>query len=228
MAFDFPTNPTNGQVYQNFYYDSSTAAWRNLGSKNALSSAVTTLQAFDANTVGLKNIIPTSVVTNAGAPTINTAGVVTFPNVSYVRLNGVFTNKFTNYRIIIRAVKSVDTSAILYCRFSSNGSDRTDSYSGGSKMFNIAGSTITSLNGGDGIYLGNIHYAGLNFATLDVRADNVNVPYLHGITAGSVVTDGTYGFASGNNGYSTVDGIALHTNAGAISGSIQVFGYNTV
>lgn len=45
MAFDFPTNPTNGQVYNNFYWDSSTSAWRNLGSKNALSSAVTALQA---------------------------------------------------------------------------------------------------------------------------------------------------------------------------------------
>lgn len=45
MAMDFPVSPTNGQTYQQFYWDASTNAWRNLGSKNALSSAVTDLQA---------------------------------------------------------------------------------------------------------------------------------------------------------------------------------------
>jgi hypothetical protein len=44
MALDFPTNPTNGQVYDTFYYDSSITAWRNLGSKNALSDSITALQ----------------------------------------------------------------------------------------------------------------------------------------------------------------------------------------
>jgi microcystin-dependent protein len=30
MALDFPASPTNGQVYDNFYYDSSMQAWRAL------------------------------------------------------------------------------------------------------------------------------------------------------------------------------------------------------
>lgn len=30
MALDFPANPTNGQVYDNFYYDSSMQTWRAL------------------------------------------------------------------------------------------------------------------------------------------------------------------------------------------------------
>lgn len=228
MPLDFPSGPTNGQTYGDYYYDSSIGAWRNLGSKNALSQRLTAIETFDTNVVGLKNIIPTSVVTNTGTATVNSLGVVTFPNVAYVRLNGIFTNKFTNYRILIRSVKVGDSSSILYTRFSSNGSDRMDSYSGGSKMFNITGSTITSINGGDGIYICNNYYAGLHHATLDVRADNVNVPYLSGLTTGSVVTDGTYGFTSGVNGYATVDGISLNTNAGSMNGSIQVFGYNTV
>ena len=32
MALDFPSNPVNGQIYNNFYYDSSTSAWRSIGS----------------------------------------------------------------------------------------------------------------------------------------------------------------------------------------------------
>ena len=35
MALDFPSNPVNGQVYNNFYYDSTTNAWRSLGSAYA-------------------------------------------------------------------------------------------------------------------------------------------------------------------------------------------------
>ena len=51
MALDFPTNPTNGQVFGNFYYDSSITAWRNLGSKNALSTEITNLETASPRTV---------------------------------------------------------------------------------------------------------------------------------------------------------------------------------
>jgi hypothetical protein len=32
MALDFPSNPVQGQIYNNFYYDANTAAWRALNS----------------------------------------------------------------------------------------------------------------------------------------------------------------------------------------------------
>lgn len=31
-ALDFPANPTNGQVYEDYYYDATIASWRSLGS----------------------------------------------------------------------------------------------------------------------------------------------------------------------------------------------------
>ena len=31
MALDFPSSPANGQVYSNYYYDSTAGAWRSLG-----------------------------------------------------------------------------------------------------------------------------------------------------------------------------------------------------
>jgi hypothetical protein len=46
MALDFPSNPTNGQVYDNYYYDSSITAWRSSGSKNGLSQRVTELETY--------------------------------------------------------------------------------------------------------------------------------------------------------------------------------------
>jgi len=49
MALDFPANPTQGQTYNNFYYDSTTGAWRSLSSvysPNALrNSTITTSSA---------------------------------------------------------------------------------------------------------------------------------------------------------------------------------------
>lgn len=45
MPLDFPSNPTNGQTYENFVYDTSITAWRNQGSPNSLSSRVSTLEA---------------------------------------------------------------------------------------------------------------------------------------------------------------------------------------
>ena len=227
MAFDFPTNPTNGQVYQNFYYDSSTAAWRNLGSKNALSSAVTSLQAFGANTVSLKNVIPTSVAVNSGSASYDSLGVVTFSGCATVRLNGVFTSKYKYYRILLRTIRAGDSSSIYFMKFASGGVDRNDSYAGGSRQFAIGSSTMANLNGGDGIYLANNYYAGLNQFSMDLRVDNVNVPYIVGSGQGSISTDGTHTIFTGNNGYIAADGVTFITSAGTQSGSVQVFGYNS-
>jgi hypothetical protein len=44
MALDFPLNPTNGQAYENYYYDSSITAWRSAGSKTGVNQRVTTLE----------------------------------------------------------------------------------------------------------------------------------------------------------------------------------------
>jgi hypothetical protein len=44
MALDFPSNPTNGQAFENYYYDSSITAWRSAGSKTGVNQRVTTLE----------------------------------------------------------------------------------------------------------------------------------------------------------------------------------------
>jgi hypothetical protein len=33
MPLDFPSSPTNGQIYENYYYDSANSVWQTLGSK---------------------------------------------------------------------------------------------------------------------------------------------------------------------------------------------------
>lgn len=51
MPLDFPSSPVNGQTYDNFYWDASTGVWRNNGSKNALSSRLTSLETAAPRTV---------------------------------------------------------------------------------------------------------------------------------------------------------------------------------
>lgn len=53
--------------------------------------------------VGLTPIIPASVVVGSGTATVNENGKVTFSGCSSLALNGVFSSKFDNYKIIFNA-----------------------------------------------------------------------------------------------------------------------------
>lgn len=176
---------------------------------------------------GLTPVVPSSITANAGSASVDSLGVVTFSGCQTILLNGVFTSKYKYYRILLRAVRVGDSSSIYYMKFGSNGIVRNDSYAGGSRQFAIGSSTMVNLNGGDGIYLANNYYAGLNQFSMDLRVDNVNVPYIVGSGQGSISTDGTHTIFSGNNGYITADGVQFITTGGSQNGSVQVFGYNS-
>jgi hypothetical protein len=44
MALEFPSNPTNGQVFDDYFWDASIGAWRGIGSPNNLGVQVAALQ----------------------------------------------------------------------------------------------------------------------------------------------------------------------------------------
>jgi len=91
MAIDFPANPTNGQVWGNYIYDSSITAWRNVNTDTGIGTL---------NAMGLKSVVPTSINVGSGSATVNANGLVTFTGASSVSLNGVFTSVYNSYRII--------------------------------------------------------------------------------------------------------------------------------
>lgn len=56
MALDFPSSPTNGQVYDNFYYDATKGTWKSLSagaSPSIITNAVISATASNATTVPL-------------------------------------------------------------------------------------------------------------------------------------------------------------------------------
>lgn len=51
MPLDFPSNPTNGQTFNNFVYDSSITAWRAQGSTNNVGTQIAALNTASPKTV---------------------------------------------------------------------------------------------------------------------------------------------------------------------------------
>ena len=108
MVLDFPNSPTNGQTYDNYYWDASTSAWRNNGSKNALSTRLTAIETANATTnlSGLVPIVPTSVNVGSGTGSVSTTGVVTFSGASNVTISGAMPAGFKTFKVITQFTAS--------------------------------------------------------------------------------------------------------------------------
>jgi hypothetical protein len=221
MAIDFPSSPTNGQVYANYIYDSSITAWRNVNTDTGIGTL---------NAMGLKNVAPTSVAVGSGSATVNANGVVTFNGVSSVSLNGVFTGTYDSYKIILKCQGS-SLGAAVYLRIRSSGTDRTNPnhYYGG---YGARESSATVPWYGNGATSFDISRTIINNPLGTVATMEISNPYLS--TSGTSITwqswanDNSGGFGFSASGlYSLLnsnDGITLYTSTGTFDGKIQVYG----
>lgn len=223
-AIDFPASPTNGQVYAGWVYDSSLPGWRNVNSNDGVAAL---------SSMGLKNVVPTSVQVGSGSATVNANGTVTFSGASSVSLNGVFSSTYTNYRIVLDFTgSSANTSTQL--RLRKAGTD----YSGAQYNFGGLGmrsnsttssfvgvsATTWSLSWINGPAAG----AGSSGGTVDVFNPYGNS--YQKIVASMVGGDATSmaGIYVGGNCFSSQaanDGFTLQVASGTFNGTIQVFGY---
>ena len=78
MAFDFPSAPTNGQQFGNYYWDAATGAWRNLGSKDALAQRLTALENVSGRILQVASTSTNVQVTNSTSTNANTGLSITF------------------------------------------------------------------------------------------------------------------------------------------------------
>lgn len=77
MPLDFPNSPSNGQIYEDYYYDAATTSWRALGSNNGLADRISLVEkyAINAQTGTTYAVVPTDAnklvtMTNASASTL--------------------------------------------------------------------------------------------------------------------------------------------------------------
>lgn len=217
---DFPSNPTNGQVYANYIYDSSITAWRNVNTDTGIGTL---------NAMGLKNVAPTSVVVGSGSATTNSNGKVTFSGATTVSLNGVFSSTYKNYRIIIS--DSLQTSvdgAVIGLRFRASGTDSAVNYyfnglyqQGTGTQGISTGSNQTQWN------MTNAYTNLYNFCDMDVyQPFGVQKTLYKGTFQSYGGSGGLYVSHTGLHDQTvSYDGLTVTMSSGNVTGSIQVYGY---
>lgn len=97
MALDFPASPTNGQTFGQYIYDTSIPGWRNVNSSEGIG-----LQ-FKS---GLIPVVPTSISVGSGSGTVSANGLVFINGATSVQLNGVFTDTYKRYKIVLSGYSS--------------------------------------------------------------------------------------------------------------------------
>lgn len=228
-----PSSPKNGDEWFNtndgslyiYYNDGDTAQWVQVKSDATLSSTIgTRLEAVEAKPTGLVSIIPTSVTIASGTSSYNSTGVVTFDAASSVRLNGVFSSNYQDYRVQYRLNTSASTRPL--CRFSKNGIDSSTS------VYATANITYTQST----VYAGGATSAAMYpNSTVGVTTHSAEFTIYKPFDA----TAYTMAYSTGIGGYEggrtgsvrhliadTWDGFTvLPETGGTISGTIRVYGY---
>jgi hypothetical protein len=238
MALDFPSSPTNGQIYGNYYYDSTTGAWRANaplavgvplgGAANSLLSKTTSTD-YDTRWVtdvpianggtgstlgaGLVPVVPTSISVSSGSSSVSSSGLVTYSGVGTVALNGVFSSQYAYYRAFIRVNASAQN--IMYMRFRSGGSTISGAgYTYSSHAFTAAGGT------GSPHWGTNLTYAEINdiFPTAGGDYSYSVLEFLAPTQTGVV-----RGFTHMSWGYAALGAWQHHVGAGAYQDGTSVF-----
>jgi hypothetical protein len=227
MALDFPTNPTNGQVFGNFYYDSSITAWRNLGSKNALTTAITNVD----NRIGMVPIVPTSVTPTGGTATVNSiTGTITMgAGMTGITVNGVFTSTYKKYMVVVDVLKNaVASNSSITAQLSSGGTAVTTGYT--TANIGIASSNIALQNLGtsNGFYITRTYQASRSsYGHIILVNPQLAAPTLcSGIGYGTTLGDDqgiiSTGTLTNNNSYTDLRFITL---SDSFSGTVNIYGF---
>jgi hypothetical protein len=178
------------------------------------------------NTMGLRNVLPSSVSVSAGSAVVNSNGTVTFTNAANINLAGIFTSEYQFYKLIIHTDGTTAPDALL-AWFTNAGTSITSAWYGASFFFNYVGGTGNAYarNNGNGGVIG--QYSTLN------TIHTIETAFVPGNTDRLYIYQ-SYNMGNGENvigGYNTngdADGFRISpaTAGRFISGTIQVYGYN--
>jgi hypothetical protein len=224
MPIDFPSSPTNGQSFAGYVYDSSLPGWRNINSDFGVQSL---------NTMGLRNVVPTSVQVASGSATVNANGLVTYNGITSISVNGVFTSTYTNYKIILHQMRSNTANTAVKFRLRSAGTDYTGNQyytngtiqSGATAPSNYSALNISWIDLGAQPSSGSDNY-GIFTGDLSSPASNTTMKtlsgsgYGYGTSVQAIAASGLVGITSSH------DGFTIFTNTTAtFNGAISVYGY---
>lgn len=175
---------------------------------------------------GLVPMLPTSVSLGSGSSSVSALGEVTFSGATSVQLNGVFTDAYTNYRVVVRG-SSEDNRGYAW-RFTANGTQNTNSTYHYTMLWTAGSVGTASTN--------SISYMGYSLGHRYFSAEgSVFAPRISGHVKQLYVSySGLNSAMNGNENHSIAgtlretayiaDGIIFFPSAGTISGTMQVLG----
>lgn len=220
MPLDFPANPTNGQTYDNYFYDASISSWRSSGTKAGLTPRVVALETYPS---GLVPVIPTSVSVGSGSASVSGTGLVTFTGASNLILNGVFSSLYKNYKVLVDFTNSV-IGEVNYSRVSSGGTVNTGTYR--VRGYQQTSNTTPTNWGFDATAWTFGRGAGDAAISMDIfdpattKRTRMNMQMF-----GYVSNEAAWGISGGLDNFLQFDGYNIYPNSGTITGTIQVYGY---
>ena len=238
MGLNFPSSPTNGQLFENYIYDSSIGAWRSWNAEssspvqiyNGGTGATTLAQAQDSLGVGLVEIVPQTILLTppGGSATVNTAGEISFTNVTSVSLNNAFSSNYRYYKVVLSLSNSSAAGTYYGIRLRASGSDlSTASYD--TQVANFSGGTWSVVQLSSQTYLrtgiSDSQSTLRSFCSFDIANPNVAANTTITGTWAAYVGGIATGYLSNTTQY---DGFTiLFGNGTSFSGTVQVFGYNS-
>jgi hypothetical protein len=205
-------NTNDGTMYV-YFNDGNTSQWVEHRSEIARSQ------------VGLVPIVPSSISVSAGTGSVAANGTITFSNTGEIRINGVFSSTYNNYRILHTSSGSSANTGVSY-RLRAAGVD----YSTANQRYGIAywgfpgavantggsSETVQQIGWVEGL-AGSRNVASVDifnpFNTVHTGYTSVFHSYVGGVSNGYVPTTSSY------------DGLTFSVT-GTYSGTIKVYGYN--
>ena len=224
-----PANPVVGDSWFNtndgtmyvYYYDGNTYQWVEHRSQIA------------KNQVGLVPIVPTSVTVGSGTGSVDVNGLVTFTAASSVSLNNVFSSAYRDYRMVVEVPTATNSASAIGLRYRTGTADNSsNTYFQYQAMNRLNGAVNTNSGGPNTFYsLSTISTQTNSFTSW---SGDIMMPY---VTTGQTVANGL-GMGSDAtssfqiissvlfNSTTSFDGITLLSNAGTITGTVKIYGYN--
>jgi len=180
---------------------------------------------------GLIPVRPSSVVIATGSGSANSLGVVSFSGATAISLNNVFTDKFTNYRVILN-ITNVSVGGAIRFRYRASGTDASTSnyFMGG--IYGRHGGSYGPYNADadSSGYVVELAATGLTYghSAIDVMSPQKAIRSTATFNALGVLAAQVTSISAGFlfDIATQFDGFTLIPTAGTVSGSIQVFGYN--
>lgn len=184
---------------------------------------------------GLIPVVPTSIVVATGTGATSTNGTVTVTGATNLSLNGVFTPKYRNYRIVFN-MNCPTTGSSFSMRLRAAGTDNS------AASYSYVGRRAISWSYGDGGGTATTSWSLIegisgqgttqtSVATIDLTTPQVSTVRTGLILQSGFIAEGSayYGsafYAGSHNVTASFDGVSFIPAGGTFTGTVNVYGYN--